>query len=478
MSDHLPTPMSVQKLQSALQAKAKTEPGCRFYSLWDKVWRPDVLLEAWKRCRANGGAPGTDGVSFANIESDGVESWLGKLREELKDKTYRPQPLLRVWIPKSNGGQRPLGIPTIKDRVVQMAVVLVIGPIFETDLQPEQFGFRPGRDAKLAVRLVYCQISQKGRQEIVDADLSDYFNTIPHGPLMKCLSRRITDGQVLKVIRRWLRCPIMEKDRRSTAENRDKQQKGRGTPQGGVISPLLANLYFRRFLLGWKKFGLDRKYNARIINYADDFVICCPRGRGAPATESMKRLMGKLGLRVNDEKTRLVSVPDGQVDFLGYTIGRLYGRDGKAYIGSRPSRKSVRRLLEEIHAQTSKRWYPTEPETRIAMINQKLRGWAGYFNQGSILKCYWHVQHYTENRVRRWFMRRSQRKGIGYSRYPAAYLHGELGLLSLPTSRKDLLQAKGLRDEMRAGCGKTASPVRRAGTGNGTMDRTEAPTLW
>ena len=198
----LPTPVStVEKLQMALQAKAKADAGYRFYTLWDKVCRPDVLAEAYRRCRVNRGASGMDGQTFEQIESAGVGPWLAALREELRRQEYRPQPLLRVWIAKSNGGQRPLGIPTIRDRVVQMAVLVVIGPIFEADLCDEQYGFRSGVDAKMAVRQVHANVSERGLCEVVDADLSDYFNTIPHGPLMRCLCRRIADGSVLSVVK-------------------------------------------------------------------------------------------------------------------------------------------------------------------------------------------------------------------------------------------------------------------------------------
>jgi RNA-directed DNA polymerase len=312
----------------------------------------------------------------------------------------------------------------------------------------------------------------------VDADLSDYFNTIPHGPLMKCLSRRIADGQVLSVIKQWLRCPVAERDRCSKVGMKVNRTDSRGTPQGGVISPLLANLYFRRFLLGWRKFGFDRKYNSRIVNYADDFVICCPKGHAAPALESMKWLMDKLGLRVNEQKTRLLGLPAESVDFLGYTIGRFYGKDGRAYYGTRPSRKAVRRLLREIHEETSAQWYASEPESRVIVINRKLRGWAGYFSQGPVLESYRVIRNYTERRLRRWFLRRQQKRGTGYRQYPDEYLYGKLGLWHLPDNRKDLSQAKSLRTEGRAGCGKTARPVRGAGTGNGTTGRTEAPALW
>ena len=440
----LPTPpRSVQKLQASLQAKAKAERSFRFYSLWDKICREDILAEAYRRCRRNGGAPGVDGLSFAAIESQGSEPWLRNLREELVAGSYRSAPLLRVWIPKSNGKQRPLGIPTVRDRVVQMAVVLVIGAIFEADLLPEQFGFRPGRDAKAAVRHVFFQVSQHGRRDVVDADLSDYFNTIPHGPLMRCVSRRIADGRLLCVIRQWLRAPVEERAeggvRRRTTEARDR---ARGTPQGGVISPLLANLYFRRFLLAWRDFGIGRRIDAKVINYADDFVICCQPGNGETAMREMRNLMARLGLTVNEDKTRLVCSPRESFDFLGYTVGEFHGRGGKPYIGTCPSKKAIIRLRQEIHDATTSRWNIMTPEDRVARLNQQLRGWSGYFNQGPVLRIYRSVEHYTLRRLRRWLMRRRGKRGTGYRQYPDEYLYETLGLFKLPLSRNDLTNAK------------------------------------
>ena len=272
---------TVEKLQSSLQAKAKSEPGYRFYSLWDKICREDVLREALRRSRANAGAPGVDGIDFTAIEASGTDQWLGTLQEELRSKRYAPQPLLRVWIPKRNGGQRPLSIPTVKDRVVQTAVVLVLGPIFEADLAPQQYGFRPGMDAKMAVRRAYFHITQHDRREVVDADLSDYFTNIPHGPLMRCVSRRITDGQVLSVIKGWLTVPVWERSARGVViRSTEARDRKRGTPQGGTASPLLANLYFRRFLRAWYEHGHCRRLDAHVVNYADDLVICCRPGNG------------------------------------------------------------------------------------------------------------------------------------------------------------------------------------------------------
>lgn len=435
---------SVEKLQSSLQAKAKSERSYRFYSLWDKVCREDVLREAYRRSRANAGAPGVDGADFEAIESAGLERWLQTLQEELRSKSYAPQPLLRVWIPKRNGGQRPLSIPTVKDRVVQTAVVLVLGPIFEADLAPQQYGFRPGLDAKRAVRKVYFHITQHGRREVVDADLSDYFTTIPHGLLLRCVSRRVADGQVLSLIKRWLTVPVWERASRGailcTTEARDRK---RGTPQGGTASPLLANLYFRRFLLAWYARGHSRRLDAQVVNYADDLVICCRPGNGAEALAVMRRLMERLGLTVNDRKTRLARVPEESFDFLGYTVGRFYGYGGRAFIGTEPSRKSLKRIIERIHDETTPRWNLETAENRVATLNALLRGWSGYFDQGRVIRAYRVIQNYTRRRLQRWLARRAGKRGTtGYRQYPNEYLYGVLGLYQLPDSRAAVAKAK------------------------------------
>ena len=276
-----------ETLQAALQAKAKAAAGYRFYTLWDKVCREDVLAEAYRRCRDNGGAAGVDGQTFEAIESHGVKSWLAALRR----KEYQPQPLLRVWIPKSSGGQRPLLIPTLRDCVVQMAALLVLGPIFEADLCDEQYGFRPGIGAKTAVRRAYFHAAERGLTEVVDADLSDYFSTIPHGALMRCLGRRIADGSVLSLVKRWLRAPVVERQKAAEVRTTAAADTNRGVPQGSPISPLLANLYFRRFVLAWKQFGHEQRLGARVVNYADDLVICCRPGSGAAALTAFRGLI-------------------------------------------------------------------------------------------------------------------------------------------------------------------------------------------
>jgi RNA-directed DNA polymerase len=438
----LPTPSeTVEKLQTSLQIKAKAEPAFRFYALWDKVCRQDVLQEAYRRCRANAGAAGVDRETFEQIDSQGQQRWLEKLREELVSGRYVPKPLLRVWIPKSNGGQRPLGIPCICDRIVQMAAVLVIGPIFETDLLPQQYGFRPGLDAKMALRRVYWHVTQHGRREVVDADLRDYFTSIPHSPLMRCLSRRISDGRMLHIIKGWLTAPVVEAIEGRPVQTTEARRTKRGTPQGGVISPLLANCYFRRFLLAWHNHGHRDQLDAHVVNYADDFVICCRPGNAEAAMMRMTALMTRLGLEVNATKTRIARLPEESIDFLGYTVGRFHGKDGRPY-GTRPSRKAVKSLLRRIHERTTRQWYPDEPVSTVARISSMIRGWCGYFDQGPVIEIYELVRAYTERRVRRWLMRRSGRRGVGFRQIPNEFLYETLGLYSVPRRRVDLPRAK------------------------------------
>jgi group II intron reverse transcriptase/maturase len=428
----LPTLQAVEKLQNALHAKAKRSPEFRFYSLYDKVCRTDVLRIAYWRCQENGGAPGVDGQTFEDIEAYGEERWLGELAEELRRKEYRCSAVRRVWIPKANGKRRPLGIPRIRDRVVQMAAVLILGPIFEADLQPQQYAYRPGKSAHDAIRQVHSLLNT-GHTEVVDADLSGYFDSIPHSELMKSVARRISDKAILHLIKEWLEAPVEEVDKRGntqrTTRNRDE---GRGTPQGAPISPLLSNIYMRRFVLGWKTLGHEKRLDAHIVNYADDFVICC-RGTAGKAMASMRVMMEQLKLTVSEQKTRPCRVPNESFDFLGYTIGRCYSsKTGKAYIGTRPSKRKIAALCRAVSEMTSRRWTLLPPQDRVAEINRKLMGWARYFCLGAVSKAYRAVDQHTRQRLRRWLCAKHKVRGAGASHFPDEYLYQTLGLIKLP----------------------------------------------
>ena len=308
--ESLPGSEKVRNLQTVLHAKAKEEPDRRFHALIDKVWREDLLAEAWRRVRRNGGSAGVDEETFADIESYGVGRWLGELARELREGTYTPKPVRQVLIPKKQPGKfRPLGIPCIRDRVAQTSALLVLGPIFEADLQPEQYAYRPGRSAHDAIRRVHSLLNT-GHNEVVDCDLSNYFGEIPHAELLKSFARRISDGRMLKLIKAWLVMPVEEDDGKggTSRTNRERRER-KGTPQGASISPLLSNLYMRRFILGWTALGYAQRFRAEIVNYADDL---CVLGK-APAAEmltAVERLMEGLKLPVNERKTRCLRCPE------------------------------------------------------------------------------------------------------------------------------------------------------------------------
>jgi len=433
---NLVTPPSVQKLQTALNAKAKDEPGSRFQALYDKLYREDVLRHAYDCCRANHGGSGVDGVCFEDIEAFGVEPWLGLLAKTLKEKTYQPDAIRRVYIPKPNGNLRPLGIPTIRDRVVQTAMVLVISPIFEADLPAEQYAYRPDRNAHDAIRQVHSLINT-GHTHVVDADLAAYFDSIPHAELMKSVARRIVDRHVLHLIKMWLDGPVEETDERGRkkrmTQHRDEK---RGIPQGSPLSPLLANLYMRRFVLGWKRRGLEARLQARIVVYADDLVICC-KGLAAQALDAMRSLMSQIKLTVNEEKTRVCRVPAETFDFLGYTFGRCYSsRTGRAYLGTRPSRKSIRRLTERLHAATERRTGSFDAAAVVTRLNRLLQGWAAYFCLGPVSKSYQAIDRYTIRRLRRWLCIKHKMLSRGRTVFPDEYFYNRLGLVQLRSLTK------------------------------------------
>ena len=438
----LGTPVSVRKLQKALHAKAKGSPSNRFYTLYDKVYRTDVLRIAYERCRSNGGAEGVDGQTFGHIEAYGRERWLGELAQELREKTYRPTAVRRVWIPKPGGKQRPLGIPTIKDRAAQIAAVLVLEPILEADLQPEQYAYRSGRSAHDAIRHVH-RLLNTGHREVVDADLSGYFDSIPHPELMKSVARRISDGAMLRLVKMWLEAPIEETDERGRRRRRTRNKdEKRGTPQGAPISPLLSNLYMRRFILGWKILGYERRLDAHIVNYADDFVICC-RNKSQEAMIAMRRIMDKLKLTVNEQKTRRIRIPEQTFEFLGHTIGRMWSpRTGRSYIGTRPAKEKISRLCRQISEETSRRWLWREVDEQVEILNRKLLGWANYFCLGAVSRPYDVIDRHVSVRLRRWLRLKHKVSGKGTSRYPDEYLYQTLGLVRLEVTTRNLPWAK------------------------------------
>jgi RNA-directed DNA polymerase len=430
----LQTPDKIRTFQRKLYLKAKSEPDFRFYLLYDKIYRTDILYHAYRMAKANGGSAGVDNVTFKDVESGGVDEWLSGIRDELRTKAYRPQSVLRVMIPKPGGGQRPLGIPTIRDRVIQTAAKLVLEPIFEADMEPNSYGYRPKRSALDAIRRVH-ELLREGYTDVVDADLTKYFDTIPHSELMKCVSRRIVDRDVLRLIKLWLKVPVVEnrnKDGRGSVSGGRKSKKG--TPQGGVISPLLANLYMNRFLKYWRIKGCNEVFCSQVISYADDFVVLS-RGKAQEALRWISGVMDRLGLTLNREKTAVRDAYNGDFDFLGYTFGRIWFRkNGTWYTGASPSKASVKRLKQKVGAILKPSEKGAWPDVRDR-LNTVLRGWCTYFCYGTTQIAYRAVERNVYNRVRRFLVCRHKMRSRGIQQFPSERVFGEFGVI-LPRPRK------------------------------------------
>ena len=368
-----------------------------------------------------------DGQSFLGIEVVGREKWLAGLKQQLQQGTYQPQAVRRVMIPKPNGGERPLGIPTIRDRVVQTAAKLVLEPIFEADLEPNAYGYRPKRGAQEAVKKVQ-ELLRGGYTDVVDADLSKYFDTIPHAEWMQCVARRIVDGRMLHLIKMWLRVAVAERDERGNWRHTASQ--GKGTPQGGVISPLLANRYRNRFLKYWRLQGKGSQWRAPIVAYADDFVILS-RGNAAEAREWTQRVMSRIGLTLNEQKTSIRDARREDFNFLGYTFGRRYSVwNAQPYMAARPAKKSIQRLTAKVYDLLQPREKGSWAEVRDR-LNRQLRGWQQYFSHGTIAGAYQIVNHYVEKRVRNFLRQRRKHSTAGTRRFSSQYIFGELGVLRL-----------------------------------------------
>lgn len=426
----LKTPEKIRELQRKLYQKAKQEKEYRFYLLYDKVYRADILSHAYKLVKANKGVCGVDGITFESIEGmkGGVQGYLGSIAVELRGKVYKPMPVRRVYIPKADGSKRPLGIPTIKDRIVQMAVKMIIEPIFEADFQDCSYGFRPNKHAHQAMDEISRELG-RGRTQVIDADLSKYFDTISHDKLLKLVAKRIVDKNILRLIKLWLKAPVVDEgeDGKTRYKGNDK-----GTPQGGVISPLFANIYLNVLDTIWEVKKVQERYGARLIRYADDFVVLT-RGNTARVLRGIKAVLSDLSLNLNEDKTRVIDARRESFAFLGFTIMMVNNpKTGKDFPLIRPSQKAMKRIRAEIREIASKRNFLLPEEDVVAKVNAKVRGWVNYFYYKHCSRCMSVMKYYLQQRVSRYMRRKHKR--TSYSAYSFEYLYDSLGLYKIPTT--------------------------------------------
>jgi group II intron reverse transcriptase/maturase len=410
------------EFQRKLHTKTKAEPKFRFYALYDKCYRMEVLVEAYRKAKANGGACGVDEVTFADIEKQGLAEFLAELQLEMREYRYEPKPVRRVYIPKANGKQRPLGIPTIRDRIVQTAFLFILEPIFEADFAPSSFGFRPEKSAHDAVREVYKYLNW-GCTEVYDVDLEKYFDTVDHGKLMKLVARRVVDSRVLHVIKQWLSCGYVE--------DGQHRQSNRGTPQGGVISPLLANIYLNPVDQAFERRGLGARERGSIhvVRYADDLLILAQRDL-EEGVNLLHHLLGRLDLTLNREKTRRLRLTRGEkVDFLGFRFHNARSRQtGTRFIMVYPSPRSQKRFRATVRKFVHHA-IPLRVKEQVIKLNRFLRGWMNYFRLGHGSSAMLNkLARFVNLRVRHVIWRRKGRRGYGWGKVTSEYLYGQLGL--------------------------------------------------
>ena len=396
----LTTPEAIRTLQRKLYVKAKQQPAYRFYALYDKLYRADILSHAWRLVKANQGSPGIDGISFEAIENGiGVEGYLLILSHELQDKTYRASPVKRVLIPKADGSTRPLGIPTIRDRVAQMALKLVMEPIFEADFCEHSYGFRPKKSAHDAIDTI-AETMRQGQTHIIDADLSKYFDSIPHAKLMATVAERVVDGAVLALVRQWLKAPVMgENERGKIACVGGGKGNRRGTPQGGVISPLLSNLYLHLMDRIWQRHELACKLQAKLVRYADDFVVLCRKDVATPL-DIVRQILERLELQLNESKTRIVDANKEGFHFLGFELKMNVGTKGGRYPHVQPAKQAVEKVKTRIKAITARNRTGIPINDVVRDINRTLRGWSGYFHYRNSTAVFQKVKRHAEDRLR------------------------------------------------------------------------------
>ena len=425
---------TVRALQRKLYLKAKHQPTFRFYSLYDKVYRSDVLQRAYVLVRQNRGSPGIDGETFKSVEAGiGRVAYLQELQETLKAKTYQAMPVKRVEIPKANGDTRPLGIPCIRDRIVQMAVKLVIEPIFEAGFSPHSYGFRPKRSAHQAMDDITVGLL-KGHTHVIDADLSKYFDMIPHGKLQKAVAERIVDGHLLSLLHQWLKVRVIKVDGGKARVTGGGKRTRKGTPQGGVISPLLANIYLNILDRIWDKYQLAEKYKARLVRYADDMVILCA-GDSTRAYATLQSILNRLDLKLNEEKTQIREARQERFGFLGFSIGVVKSKQsGKYFPMIEPSDKAMQSIKQTIQFYTRRDMNPVPLDDIVSKLNQTARGWSHYFHYGHGHRKMKKVKYYMEERLRLHLRYRHKlsNRGAAYTRFPRRFIYDHLGLYKIP----------------------------------------------